>query len=105
MELICIDIVVFLLLIYVNYRKYRFSFDFNIKQNTGLATIFFVLVMYGITMPFIPTFILSSFDIKPDPTILYDTYIQFRFKIYWILGVVQLIYLFMINSRIKSKQL
>ncbi len=96
---IYIDIIILLLLFYINYRKYKFSTEFNIKQNTGFATIFFVIVFFGITIPAI-TFMIVKFS---DSEVKFFDIYKIRYQLYWILGLVQLIYLFWINTKIRSK--
>ncbi|PKV50950.1 hypothetical protein ATE84_3019 [Aquimarina sp. MAR_2010_214] len=94
-----IDITILLLLFYINYRKYKFSTEFNLKQNTGLATIFFIIVFFGVTIPSI-AFLIVKFS---DTEIEFFNIYKLRYQVYWILGLVQLIYLFWINTKIKSK--
>ncbi len=104
MILVYIDIIIFIVLLYVNYKKYKFSTEFNIKQETGLATFFFIAVIFGITIPAITGIIVKFSLTKTEFSEIYRSYSKLRFPIYWILGLFQLIYLFIINSIVKSRR-
>ncbi len=103
MILVYIDIVLFFIFLYINYRKYKFSIDFNLKQDLGAATIFFIIVLFGITIPAL-TGVIVKFYLTSQFSEIYRSYAPIRFPMYWVLGVLQLVYLFVLNSKVKPRK-
>lgn len=103
MTLLYIDVVILIVLLYINYRKYKFSTEFGIKQNTGLATIFVIVVLYGISIPAFSTILVKFSFLKSDSSEFYLAYKKVRLPFYWVLGMIQFIYLIFVNQKVIPK--
>ncbi len=104
MILVFVDFIILLIILYVNYRKYKFSSEFNLKQNTQVVTIVFIILLYGFSLPGLPYMLIRFFAPSPEFFDFHPFYKKMRFPVYCFLGVTQIIYLFYINSKIVSKK-
>lgn len=103
MILIWIDILILIILLVINYKKYQFSTEFNRKQNTELVTLVVIIVLYGMTIPFLGNLLASLIGLKKEPFRIYYAYTGVRLQLFWCLGALQILYLFWINLKIKNK--
>ncbi len=80
------DLILIIVLIFFNYCFWK---KFSIFNNCLPSAIFFAL--FGIVLPLISIFIEVQVNSSPGDDSFNLLYVYFRFPVYWVIGIIQLI--------------